>query len=181
MLKWVRVLQPSHLRSCCAKYHGPLLRGTKQLQSPGTRYISSEGQQNNNGLNKEAGQTEDEADPECCLSEPAGPRRGLANEHQGTQETQLEWQEKQKTYFWVVGFDDRCWAEMVKDGSDNGCQDDTQHCKHDQDDAHGVIEGEEFFHPSHTLHLVLVWPVVLRTLCALSGTFLGHIRSTNMV
>lgn len=88
---------PFHLRSRGAKDQTPLLRRTKQLYIPVTRYIGSECQENHNGLNKEAGQTEDKADPKCGLAKPTCPHRGPANEHQGAQEAELERQEKQET------------------------------------------------------------------------------------
>ncbi|TNN46985.1 Extracellular calcium-sensing receptor [Liparis tanakae] len=147
------LIQHTHLRSCSTEDHNPLLRKTKALQGPRTRSISMKGQENNYTLHEEAGKTEDKANPECCLAEPTCPHRWLANEHQGTQEAQLQRQEKQETYFGVVGLDDRCGTETLKDSSDDGCQYNAKQCECDEDDAHDFVERQKFFDPSDAFHL----------------------------
>lgn len=142
---------------------------TKQFQTPGARYISPKSQKNHNSLNQETGQADDKANPKRRLAQHARPHRGLANEHQGTEEAKLQRQKKQEAYFGVVGLNNGRGAKTMEDGSNGGCQDDAEQGQQNEDDAHGLAERQELFNPCDAFHLVFVGPVGVRAFNALGG------------
>ena len=59
-------------------------------QSPSAGLGRPECCQDHDGLDQQAGETEDKADPKRSLLEPTRPHRRLTNKHQRAQEAELE-------------------------------------------------------------------------------------------
>ena len=105
--------------------------------------LGLEDEQHAVGLDQDAGDAEDEADPEGRLAQAARPVLRFANEHEGAGEAADEGEEEEVGKLPVGGLHDGSVAESDKHPQDEGRQQHSQHCEYCQGYAEGLRPREE--------------------------------------